>query len=167
MAAIARRRPDDVAVVDAEGRGRHTWRQVQHDSSVAAAALVGLGVGPGDVVSVQLPNRYETVVTDLAVSQVGAVINPLLPNYRSKELVHVVRTATPSVIFTPAVYRGFDHRELVDEVRRATGRSIVHVVVGPGSAASDLTLEGILAPGRPGPEAATPGPGRRPTPSPS
>ena len=42
------------------------------------------GVAPGDVVSVQLPNWYETVVVALAV-QGAVVVNPLLPNYRRRE----------------------------------------------------------------------------------
>ena len=50
-----------------------------------AAAVAGFlgeqGIGAGDVVSVQLPNRLETTVVALGVLASGAVINPLLPNY--------------------------------------------------------------------------------------
>ena len=48
---------------------------------------------PGDVVSVQLPNWYETVAVDLGVLALGAVLNPLLPNYRAHELHHILGTA--------------------------------------------------------------------------
>jgi acyl-CoA synthetase (AMP-forming)/AMP-acid ligase II len=149
VAALADSRPDDVAVVDDAGRGRHTYAELRRDSTTLAAALAGLGVRPRDVVSVQLPNWYHAVVAALAVQQAGAVINPLLPNYRVRELAHVFETAAPRAILTPATYRGFDHRPLIGEVTRATGHSVVHLVAGSGANRSDLTVEGILAGGLP------------------
>ncbi len=73
------------------------------DAASLAAALTERGVGAGAVVSVQLPNRYEAAVAAVAVGSLGAVINPLLPNYRAHELEHVWRTARPAVVFTPDV----------------------------------------------------------------
>ena len=61
------------------------------------------------MVSVQLPNWYETVAIDLGVLALGAVLNPLLPNYRSRELHHILGTARSAVLFTPGEFRGFDH----------------------------------------------------------
>jgi acyl-coenzyme A synthetase/AMP-(fatty) acid ligase len=145
VSEISRRRPDDVAVVDAAGERRHTYAQLQRDGLVLASRLREIGVGRGDVVSVQLPNWYETVVAALAIQTLGAVINPLLPNYRSKELVYVFQTAMPKAIFTPAVYRGFDHRTLVSDVCQAVAQQVTHIVVGEGAASGDSTLEEILS----------------------
>lgn len=124
-----------VAVVD-EG-GEHTWAELHADSCRAAAGLAALGVGRGEVVSVQLPNRYETVVAAVAALSLGAVVNPLLPNYRARELGHVFATARPAVVLTPGRYRDADHRQLVAQVAGATGVRPRHVVVGdePGAAA--------------------------------
>lgn len=127
VAAGAARRPDAVAVVDAAGA--RTARQLHDDAARAAGGLARRGVETGAVVSVQLPNRYEAVVTAVAVQALGAVINPLLPNYRARELTHVFETARPAAVVTPAEHRGFDHRELVADVRAATGLDPVHVVV--------------------------------------
>ena len=113
--------PDQPAVVDDEGRRRHTYAELGADAARVAAGLTGLGVAAGDVVSVQLPNWYETVVTAVAIQSLGAVINPLLPNYRARELAHVFTTARPRAVLTPAEYRGFDHVALVAEVVAATG----------------------------------------------
>ena len=74
--------PDAVAVVDDEGRRRRTYAELAADAAAPRGARAELGVGRGDVVSVQLPNRYETVVVAVAIQSLGAVINPLLPNYR-------------------------------------------------------------------------------------
>ena len=128
--------PQRVAVVDEHGR--HAVGEVFERARRVAGHLRAHGAEPGAVVSVQLPNRFEAVVTAVAIQLAGAVVNPLLPNYRARELEHVFRRARPAVIVTPSVHRGFDHRALVDEVRRATGVVPHHVIVdgdaGPGDA---------------------------------
>ena len=63
----------------------------------------------GDVVSIQLPNWYEFVVVAVATQRIGGVINPLLPVYRRKELLHVFTVAESKVVCTPASYRNHDH----------------------------------------------------------
>ncbi len=133
-------RPDAVAVVDDDGRRRHTYRELAADAVRMAGLVRASGVGAGDVVSVQLPNWYETVVVAVAIQAVGAVINPLLPNYRRRELGHVFTTAAPKAVFTPVEYRGFDHRGLVGEVSRETGVAPAHVLLGPGAPDLDELL---------------------------
>jgi acyl-coenzyme A synthetase/AMP-(fatty) acid ligase len=124
--------------------GRHTYEELACDSATVAAMILEHGIGKGDVISIQLPNRYETVVVAVAAQAVGAVINPLLPNYRAHELNHVFRTARPKMVFTPAVYRDWDHRPMIDGLRASSGVSPVHVVVDdePGG---DVHLPDILA----------------------
>jgi acyl-CoA synthetase (AMP-forming)/AMP-acid ligase II len=119
--------PQRVAVVDE--RGSHTWVELAQDVGRAAAGLAVRGVVPGSVVSIQLPNRYEAVVAAVATQALGAVINPLLPNYRVRELSHVFRTVAPTVIFTPADYRGHDHVAMIADVAGITGHAPHHVIV--------------------------------------
>jgi acyl-coenzyme A synthetase/AMP-(fatty) acid ligase len=156
VARHAREAPAATAVVDESGR--RDYRTLCRDAAALAGALGERGVEPGAVVSIQLPNRYEAVVAAVAVQSLGAVINPLLPNYRLKELADVMRRARPRAIVTPGVYRGYDHRELIAEVvadvAPETGAAPVHVVVGddPGGAlAFDSLVDGAgatLGPGR-------------------
>lgn len=123
---LALTRPDDVAVVDDTGR-RRTYAQLSADATSLAGRLQAGGVGPGDVVSVQLPNRYEAVVAAVAIGKLEAVINTLLPGYRQRELAHVFRTAAPAAIITPVSHRGFEFGPLVDDVRRTTWHSLIHI----------------------------------------
>ena len=51
-----------------------------------ALALIKLGVEPGDVVSLQLPNWWQFTLTYLACCRIGAVINPLMHIFREREL---------------------------------------------------------------------------------
>jgi acyl-CoA synthetase (AMP-forming)/AMP-acid ligase II len=135
--------PDRVAVVDAAGR--HTYASLAGDAGAVATAMRGRGVEAGSVVSIQLPNRYETAVAAVAAQALGAVINPLLPNYRVHELVNVFRTAPPRMILTPGEYRGFDHRPLVGSVVEAAGAPApVHVVVGDSPGPSGVAFSSLL-----------------------
>ena len=128
VALHALQKPEAIAVVDENGS--YSFARIAAEAAAVAAAFADLGVTEGSVVSVQLPNRYETVVIAVAALSLGAVVNPLLPNYRVHELAHVLRTVRPTVICTPAEYRGFDHRVMIDQVVAATDVSVRHVVVG-------------------------------------
>ena len=154
VAAHAATRPDATAVVD--GWGRHSYADLASAASAIAVALAERGVVAGDVVSIQLPNRFEGVVAAVGALSLGAVINPLLPNYRSRELAHVFATARPAAIFTPADLRGFDHRALVAEVIAATDVSPIHVVVGGDPGAGGLAYDSLLGAGSAGPFVAGP-----------
>jgi acyl-CoA synthetase (AMP-forming)/AMP-acid ligase II len=124
----AQRSPDSVAVIDELGAGRHTYGQLRRDAARLAGRLADRGLVAGDVVSVQLPNRYRTVVTAVAIQSLGAVINPLLPNYRAREIAHVVATAGSRVLVTPGTYRNFDYPPMVEEIRRLSGVDPIHLI---------------------------------------
>ncbi len=50
-----------------------TWRELRERVPALAAALVGLGLKPGERVALMLPNRVEHVLADLAVVHAGGV----------------------------------------------------------------------------------------------
>jgi acyl-CoA synthetase (AMP-forming)/AMP-acid ligase II len=143
VAAHATARPDARAVIVEDG-AHLTYAELWDRATRVAGFLAAEGIGAGDVVSVQLPNRFDTAVVALGVLTAGAVINPLLPNYRARELAHVFTTARPRAVFTPAVYRDFDHEELVAETARATGCTPVHVVCDPAPRGG-VALADVLA----------------------
>jgi acyl-CoA synthetase (AMP-forming)/AMP-acid ligase II len=124
-----RERPGAVAVFDETTDSRTTYQELWNDARRVAGFLAEQGVQPGDVVSVQLPNWYETVAIDLGVLALGAVLNPLLPNYRSRELQHILGTARSKLLFTPDEFRGFDHAALAAELVRDVETLRNHVVV--------------------------------------
>jgi acyl-CoA synthetase (AMP-forming)/AMP-acid ligase II len=122
-------RPDTVAVVDREGTGRHTYRQLADDSIRLAEFLTDRGVERGDVVSVQLPNWYETVVVGVGALIAGAVVNPLLPGYREREIRHIVEKARSRMLFTPVKYRSFEYQPMIDALRASWHHEVAHVAV--------------------------------------
>jgi acyl-CoA synthetase (AMP-forming)/AMP-acid ligase II len=145
VAALAVSRPESVAVIDGGDGRRWTYAELAAHAGCLAARLRERRVGVGDVVSVQLPNWYEATVVAVATQSIGAVINPLLPNYRARELGHVFATAPPAAIVTPGDYRGFDHRPLIAEVAAATDVRPLHVVARSSTAeGGDATLHELL-----------------------
>jgi acyl-CoA synthetase (AMP-forming)/AMP-acid ligase II len=143
VAAHATECADARAVIDEHG-GALTYAELWDRATQVAGFLATNDVGVGDVVSVQLPNRLETAAVALGVLAAGAVVNPLLPNYRIRELTHVFTTARPRVIFTPSVYREFDHEALVRDTAAAADWSPLHVVCDDEHRAG-IALADVLA----------------------
>jgi acyl transferase domain-containing protein/acyl-CoA synthetase (AMP-forming)/AMP-acid ligase II/acyl carrier protein len=75
FAAAVESAPDAVALTD--GDRTWTWRRLRADVEALARGLQELGVRPGDVVAIQLPNCGEYIALHLAVASVGAVMMPI------------------------------------------------------------------------------------------
>lgn len=118
LAQVAARAPDRLAVVDDAGR-RLTYRALHDLSSRLAAALAERGVGRGDVVGIQLPNRVEAAAAACAIEKAGAVANPLVPMYRERELTYNGNKAGMKALLVAGIWRGYDHDELALRVAGA------------------------------------------------
>ncbi len=77
-----------------------TFRDVEIQARRLAAGLRSRGVGPGDVIAIQLPNWVEAAVAFWASAFLGAVIVPIVHFYGRKELGHIVSTSRPRVFIT-------------------------------------------------------------------
>jgi acyl-CoA synthetase (AMP-forming)/AMP-acid ligase II len=58
------------------------------------------GVGPGDVVGIQLPNTVEIAVAFLAIVRIGAIVAPFPVQYRAYELTHLSGVAQVRAFLT-------------------------------------------------------------------
>ena len=108
--------PGKLAIVadraDRSEQRRFTYAELGDLVSRAAASLAGLGIGRGDVVSVQMPNWWEFAVVALASARIGAVVNPLMPIFRERELSYMLDFADTKVFIVPKIFRGFDHEAM-------------------------------------------------------
>ena len=120
-------RPGDVS--------RFTYRELGDMVERAAGALRRLGVGRGDIVAVQLPNWWEFVVTALACGRIGAVVNPLMPIFRERELSYMLDFAEVKVLVVPKLFRGFDHEAMAEGMRAGLPK-LEHVIVVDGTGAN-------------------------------
>jgi len=82
-----------------------------------ALKLLDLGIAPGDVVSLQLPNWWQFAAMHLACLRIGAITNPLMPIFRERELTYMLGFAESKLLIAPARFRGFDYRPMVDSLK--------------------------------------------------
>ncbi len=108
VAEMAERHPHDPAVIDVRDSGTSvwTWSELERQSERVAALLARLGVGSGEVVAYQLPNRAEFVAITLGALRLGAICCPLMPIFRERELEDLLRRARAPVVFAVDAYHG-------------------------------------------------------------
>ncbi|MBF6556347.1 MAG: AMP-binding protein [Acidimicrobiales bacterium] len=80
-----------------EGR-RVTYGEFERRTRAVAIDLMRRGVRPGDRVLVQLPNRLEALVMQVAAFRVGAVNVPVVPIYRAHEMRQILADCGPAVV---------------------------------------------------------------------
>jgi cyclohexanecarboxylate-CoA ligase len=106
--------PGGLAVVD--GDTRLSWAELRAAVHLFAASLRAAGVGRGDVVTVMLPNWHEAVIAMQAVLRLGAVVCPVVPIYRDREVSFILGQSAPVAVVVPHRFRGFDYAEMMQRL---------------------------------------------------
>ncbi len=96
--AQAQRRPDAVAVVDAQGQT--TYAQLDARANRVAQRLVQEGVKPDARVAVCLERSAGTVAAVLGILKAGGAYLPLEPSYPAERLAFMLEDAGANVILT-------------------------------------------------------------------
>lgn len=96
LAEPARRRPDRTALV--EGELRLTFGELWEQARTQAAALVGLGVRPGDRVALMAPNTAEFPRAYYAILAAGGVVVPVHLLLSAEEVEHVLRDSGATLL---------------------------------------------------------------------
>lgn len=98
-----------------------------------AGALRRLGVGPGDPVAFQLPNRIEAAATFWGASMLGAVVVPIVHFYGAHEVGFILRQSRARVLVTATASGAVDHLANLDALAPDLP-DLEHVLVaGPGT----------------------------------
>ncbi|MEZ0093054.1 long-chain fatty acid--CoA ligase [Streptacidiphilus sp. EB129] len=98
LAENARRRPDHTALV--EGATRLTFAELWQQSLAQAAALVELGVRPGDRVALMAPNVAEFPRAYYAILAAGGVVVPVHLLLTAEEVGYVLRDSGATVLLS-------------------------------------------------------------------
>ena len=101
LGRVATERPDDVALIDPDGRW--TWSQLREQVADLAAGLVAAGLRPEDRIAVQAPATAEFVLVYLAALQAGLVVVPVNPGYTLPELAHILTDSGARMLITSSV----------------------------------------------------------------
>ncbi|WP_242124243.1 AMP-binding protein [Sphingobium sp. Sx8-8] len=112
-------RPVDLTLADIAAQGE-----------LFAAHLVRLGIGPGDVVAVQLPAWSEWMIACAGIARAGAILLPIVSIYGAKEMSFILRQSGARLIVTPDRWRNADYGAVLAECGDLPDLRH-HVVVGP------------------------------------
>ncbi|MGP9810256.1 cyclohexanecarboxylate-CoA ligase [Rhodopseudomonas sp. NSM] len=130
--------PDKAALtavrLDGDQTRRFTYRELATLADRVAVGLARLGVTRNDVVAMQLPNSWQFTVLYLACSRIGAVLNPLMPIFRERELSFMLKHGEAKVLVVPKTFRSFDHEAMARGLQPALPTLQTIIVVGGGGA---------------------------------
>lgn len=136
----AREFGDQEALVD--HRLRLTWSQVKALSDRLALHLLVLGLKRDARILVQLPNWAELFLTRLACEKAGLRPVTVTPSFRRAELDPIVQFTRPQAAIIPWEFRGFNHYEMIRDIRAKTLRHLI--VVGESIPPGALSVEDML-----------------------
>lgn len=111
----ARQYPSREALVDS--RNRLTWFEANKLIDRLALSLLELGLKRDDIVVLQLPNCAELLLLRLACERAGLLQLPALRTLRHTEMQHILKFTKARAIVIPWKYRGFDHFEMIQELK--------------------------------------------------
>ncbi|WNG46584.1 AMP-binding protein [Archangium minus] len=146
--------PDKAAIVAARYFARDVTRISYAELGMYmdrfAGALRELGVGREQIVAVQLPNWWQFTAIALACARIGAVLAPIPPDYRRREVEFILSRTEAPVYIGPASWTGFSHRAMLREMAPALPslRHRIFLGAGGGLAEGELDFDAWLVSNR-------------------
>ncbi|MGX9788369.1 3-((3aS,4S,7aS)-7a-methyl-1,5-dioxo-octahydro-1H-inden-4-yl)propanoate--CoA ligase FadD3 [Mycobacterium sp. MMS18-G62] len=124
---IADRFSDHDALVTEDRR--FTYAELRAEVRQAAAALIDLGVGPGDRVAIWSPNTWHWVVACLATTYAGGVLVPLNTRYTASEASDILARTGAPVLVAAGEFLGADKAADLDRGELPKLQHIVRVPI--------------------------------------
>ena len=149
VTARAAASPDHPMLLDADDRSV-SFGEFARRAERVAAGFHAAGIGPGTVVSWQLPTRIETILTSMALARLGAVQNPIIHIYREREVGFVLQDAAAEYVIVPGEWRDFDYTAMVRGIVAGFDQSVHVIEIAEGLPDGDPST----LPPPPGPDAA-------------
>src|SRR5262245_6939949 len=142
---IARRaaeHPEREAIVD--HRDRVTYGALARRVDRVAAGFQQLGIGPGDVVTFQLPNWAEFAYVFFGLERIGAVVNQLRPAVRSREVEFILRLTSGRAFGCPGSFKDFDYVDIIQRLRPSLPGLHTVCVLGGAGAGGTVSLDEMI-----------------------
>ena len=105
------------ALVDRPSGRRWTYAELHRDVLALAHGLLRLGIDKGDRVGIWAPTCPEWALLQYATAEIGAILVPLNPAYRTSELAYVVNQAGIRLLVAAPSFRASDYAAMIEEVR--------------------------------------------------
>ncbi|MET0370391.1 MAG: AMP-binding protein [Sphingobium sp.] len=137
MDGAARFHDTELVVTSAIRGGTRRLDDVMAEGLRFASGLRARGIGPGDIVGVQLPAWSEWMAACIGIAHAGAVMLPIVSIYGAKEMGFILRQSGAKLLVTPDRWRSADYAAVLAECGDLPALH-THVVIGaaPASAVS-------------------------------
>jgi fatty-acyl-CoA synthase len=114
---IATTHADREALVDRPTGQRWTYAELHRDVLALAHGLLRLGIDQGDRVGILAPNCPEWTILQYATAEIGAILVPINPAYRTDELGYVINQAGIGLLVAAASFKTSDYAAMIEEAR--------------------------------------------------
>ena len=133
---------DKTACLDGVTGDRRTFGDYHKNIQSVSAHLQSMGVKRGDAISLQSPNHVDFLTIICAAGNLGAIVTPMNPLYKSEELEYQLKASDSSVY----IY----HEDFREEAEKAASRygKIQHMIMmgsGPDNSFASATSDGHIA----------------------
>lgn len=147
LEGMAKDRPNKPVLI--EQSRQITYAELKHKVDCCAAWFKSLGIGAGDVVTIQFPNRYEFAVVFFSLELVGAVANTISPDFRRREVEYIIRFSGSKAYVCADSFKGFDYVDMIQSMRDELDCLELVIVSGGSSRVGCLSLSDGLAGAQP------------------
>jgi cyclohexanecarboxylate-CoA ligase len=140
----ARETPDAIAIsahTAARGTQRMTYREYADQVERVTAVLAELGIGPGDVVALQLPNWWQLNAVVLACARLGAIAAPFVTAVRARELELMLSRLAPTAYVTAKVWDGYEHAAVLASIADRLPAIKHRIIVGGHAGTGEIDLD--------------------------
>jgi len=108
---MARRFPDNEALVYPERGLRYTYKQFNDACRLIAKGLLRMGVRKGDNIAIWAYNVPEWVLLQFASAKIGAVLVTVNTSYKSAELEYILEQSDSTSLFMVGSFKDTDYVE--------------------------------------------------------
>jgi fatty-acyl-CoA synthase len=108
---------DREALVDLPTGRRWTYAELHRDVLALAHGLLRRGIEKGDRVGIWAPTSPEWTLLQYATAEIGAILVPINPAYRTDELAYVVRQAGIRLLVAAPSFRTSDYAAMIEDAR--------------------------------------------------
>ncbi|MBB5852290.1 AMP-binding protein [Amycolatopsis umgeniensis] len=150
--------PDKIAVIDADGE--LTYAELDDMARRLAAGLARLGIEPGEVVAVQLPNGRLACAADLAIAALGAIALPYPVGRGQREAASLLGRSRAVAVITVTLHGDFACAAGIRNLAAELPDLRAVIAVGTDTPAGCVPIHALLAadarsfrPARPDPNA--------------
>ncbi|MDD2271702.1 MAG: AMP-binding protein [Desulfuromonadaceae bacterium] len=113
---MARRYPDNEAVVYPERNLRYSYKQFNDTCRQVAKGLLRLGIKKGDNVSIWAYNVPEWLLLQFATAKIGAVLVTVNTSYKSAELEYILNQSDSTSLFMVGSFKDTNYVETLASV---------------------------------------------------